>query len=738
MGDENMLHFPGRDREIIELSKLFSDQESTTTICITGETGIGKTSLARKLFEITNKESLQDRFEEKLIIEAYLDNWEHVITELAREMLPQLPSKVTYSELETEMLKLITNKKFLILIDNIDQERVSSGTIVKFVKKWTKTDHKSLLLLTIRTNPFHNSPIKNCLVYELQGITDSFTISYLLGPELVELLNRENMRERVVAELGNNPQKLLYLRWQAPKNKEDLEKYIQDLKITGKISVETVLQKIPYPLTHFLAISRLRDPEFDETLLAFLWDRLGGGSTEIYVRTLQYLLDEKLLILERPTDRWKFRLSAGVHVGLNQPFSKYVSPERVVYIDHFISEYYRNEFAKSKEKNLQLKFLEHYVYYALKSGNFYSAYVYIFESDILDVAHNFGLSLELEPILLQFDQYWKDLPKKSLNSYSAEQGTRIKIELGRVYKDLSKHVSGLQYLREAEKILEIEVAYGIKEDIKHELKRNIWHVSAISSSDLGDSKACLNYYFQIVEDAINKDNFTWFDALSMGYLAHELKFYDIEKAAEVGKKALDISDKIGHQDTKIKNLCSLGQTLFFMNNLEESKKVFKEAEKLCIKHKRGSQLDLRELGRLYIHSAMIYIVTREWEFAEEYINKGLDLNKKFGDRRRAASAHAYLSIMLFNKGDKKNALNNMLLAIQQHIEIDDWRNLVNEIMSYIFMTVPKFNGNLHKMKLKNDFPLEVKDCVMHIINNDNLEIFVDFWKNYFKPIFFGD
>jgi tetratricopeptide (TPR) repeat protein len=737
-----MEQFQGRAEEIYGLSQLLlNENESTKVICITGEAGMGKTSLVRELFYKTDEQPHKDRFDKKLpLMAVYMRDWEQVITKLARDVFGELPPKVEYRKLEADILEFIAKNRILILLDSVDQ--IHTAEIEEFIRKWSVKNHKSMLLLTIKNSPFKGEIPENCTVYELKGLTEKFVIKNLLGDDLVSLIGEENVNE-VSKKLNNNPQKLLYLRWRSPTDRESIQTCIRDLKrgMLGPDAVETVLRKSPYPVIHFLALARIQEPVFDETLLAFLWDRLGGGYTEIYVRAREYLLSEKLLSLEKTDDRRKFRLSAGVHMGLEKPL-QHIERSQVRNIDYFISQYYRNLFTNSMNDSFQLHLLEHYVYHAVISGNFGSAYSYVFESDILNIAHNRGLSLELEPILNHFNKHLQELLQSNiLNPPSeetlAEREAMIKIELGRVHDDLSRHESCLECMIEASKILENPAAQNIAENIRHKLKARIWYFSAISSSDLGHSIDCLDFYLQIVKDAVERDEFTWFDAVSMGYLSHELMFHDIEKSETLGKKALELSHKIKHQDTIIKNMCSLGQTLFFMDKKEESEKIFTIAHDLCSKNTNYNILDLREMGRILIHLAMVHISTGRWGKAENYLKQGFDLNDKFGDRRRAAIADSYFAITLYKQGEQEEGKEKMLTAVRQHMEINDWRNLVIEVMSYIWMMDSGFEGDLLQVINTKNFPLEIERCMKHILEDEKLCTFVDFWKHRFKPILLG-
>jgi hypothetical protein len=739
----------GRGKELHQLSEnifsteynhdsILNEEVSIKAICITGETGIGKTSLAYELFHRTDQQRYRNRFEEKLAVTCYMDDWDHVITILARGVLSEIPSKVNSRELETNLLTRITEKRYLVLIDNIDQ--VKAPVIRSFITRWVEGDHRSMLLLTVRNSPFGGDIPKGCTIFPLEGISEPYVVDNLLSEEFVERIEKAGLRDSL-KQLGNNPQKLLFLRWRALSDEADIAKCILDLKegAAGVESVEMVLQRIPYPIAHFLALGRMRDSEFDETLLAFLWDRLGGGSTETYVRALKLLLTEKLLVFEQTNNGGKFRLSAGVHLGLKGPLLKHIGEKGVARIDYFISEYYRTAFTSTKDEAFNLKLLEQYVYHALDSGNFDSPYSYVFESDILDIAHNRGLSLELEPILCHIDHHWSGLVKtRRADPRFVEQGARIKIELGRIYKDLSQHQSCLVYLEKADQFLESPAGAGISEDIKRRFRRKIWHYSAISKSQIGSTNDCLDFYLRVVKDAAQYGEFTPFDALSLGYLAYELKYQNIIKAEVLGRKALELSEKMGDNNAMIKNMCSLGQTLFFMDKRDEARSIFDRAEELS-KQAPPEYRDDRELGRILINSVVVYISNQDWEGTANRLNECQNLNKRFGDRRRAAAADAFRAIMHYKMNGhreeaKEEAKAMMLIAISQHLGVESWRELVNEALTYIWIAAPELASNPRHITGASSFPQEVQACVKRFAEDEHLGVFIDFWSDRFKPL----
>ena len=211
-------------------------------------------------------------------------------------------------------------------------------------------------------------------------------------------------------------------------------------------------------------------------------------------------------------------------------------------------------------------------------------------------------------------------------------------------------------------------------------------------------------------------------------------------------------------------MCSLAQTLFFMGRFDESEKLFRDALEKCDVSSSINDQDERERGRIQIHEALPNISKGEFEKAEYYLEKGQELNKKFGDRRRVATALAFSAILKYKKGEKNEARKVILDAIKQHKMIYDFRNIVNEVFSYLWMVNISFSNamcmsknrkiflneisNYQKKNLKapmgkiysdyvetiyNDEALElITYCIDHIDKNKELQLFVVFWQKYFK------
>jgi tetratricopeptide (TPR) repeat protein len=271
----------------------------------------------------------------------------------------------------------------------------------------------------------------------------------------------------------------------------------------------------------------------------------------------------------------------------------------------------------------------------------------------------------------------------------------------------------------------------MKDEVRETLLARARYLSAISNSDLGRTSDCIKDYSQIMVTALEKGRVTRFEALVMGYLAHELKFHDMKRSLNWGHQALAWSRKCQCPLTITRNLCSLGQTLLFSGAFDKAEKRLEEAHSECTK--LGSKGDLRELGRVLVHSVPLYIARRRWAKAEDHFRNGLELNERFGDRRRAATANAYSAILRFKCGDRQNGIETLHKAISLHREIEDWRNLVGEALTYVWMVSP-FRGGTPSQKSIRGSPEEIRGVFDRIAAHPELWVFVGFWQRYFKPV----
>lgn len=730
-----MLGFAGRAKEIHELESIIKQRSANpvNVLCITGEVGVGKTSLA---YHLLQEPPLLRLFDQTYTMSAYMTPWDSLIPRIARMFFNKLPSRANIPELEKQLLTHIKDQKLFLLLDNIDN---IGHKVVDFIERWSEAKH-SFLIVTIRCFPPNASPPPNCKIYQLNGISEKedWLIHNLLGDQMVKRIDQHRMWEKLKL-LNGNPQKLLYLRWRAPKTRNDIASCVQDLArgATQLEAIESALHYIKLPLEHFLALGRIRVPEVDEDLLAFLWDHLDRGGSTLFVQTLQQLLDAK--VLER-AGRWKLRVNAHVHAQLQQAIERILGPEQRSHVEYYIGAYFRNRFSKNRNSGFPIHDLDNYVYHTVMSGNVESAHAYVFDAGLLESAYRQGLSLELEPLLLHLDRGLEEqlTPKQPHDNAKtvtdkkrarlSVMAARVKLELGRVCKDLSRHSESLKHLEEALRLLRSPVTVAVRDVAFHRLYADIEHYRGIAYSQVGRTRECITAYLDSVRYAADHQCFGPRYALSVGYLAYELKFHDIEEAQRVGLISVDLASKLRDNKVLAKNLCSLAQIQSFGGNIAKSKDNFCEAERLC----RQEPMDTRELGRILVNSAVVHISSGDWEEAEVKLNEMISLIGESGDRRRRAMAEAYRGIAYYRRGRKHEGQQLVLGALRQHKEIGAQREVIYEALTWAWM---EFGGKMPKLATilrHTNLPAEIHNTIEDALKRGP-NIFVEFWKKHYLP-----
>lgn len=745
-----MASFLGREESLRTLEQRLPPRGSTKIICLTGDAGIGKTSLAYHLCE-----RVKARFQEHGIVSAYRRDWDTVVRRIAHIVLGPLPAKATRDELEQRVVGSAASRSHLLFIDNVDNVEPTNiqAHLARFMSAWGGVSSSVLVLTTERLSidaPAH------CHEEKVVGLAKKDDITELLGPTLTALIDRHSLYDDLDL-LSGNPQKLLALRWIDPQDAKATRGSISGLIVDDNQqlqdqALEHVLSRIKLPIKHFLAIAKVRGPTFDEGLLAFLWDRLGGGSTELYTQVLRRLMDHGLLSATEPG---RLRLNASVHAQLEKPFQHLISDEHQAHIQYFIGEYYRNCFAAGTDPTegdpdrpagrdlIPIEELENYVHHTVAAGQVESVFAYLIDQDIVDRVHAAGLSLDLLSLLKLMDEvlYWKMHPPQSrwpngnlaqerrdgledlghrlgrwlepgdqaalpadlhyplsrlaysipyhvtaTTSSSDAQGrlklmrAYIKAELGRTHKDLNQHEAALDYLGQADELVESIPKDETRARQKRRLQADIAHYRGILYSITGENEKCLETYWGGLK-RLEGDEFTARDALTMGYLAYELKFRDMELALEVAKGAVKAAERFIDNSVLAKNWCSLGQIQSFCQQKEASDGSFDQAKTIC-EHIHNP----REWCRILVNRSVNDIAARRFDDALRHLQEVKRDFEQTGDRRRVWMAIAYRGIVAYHQGTREHALHYQLRAMGLHDGIGAHREAIYEAMTYVWMT----------------------------------------------------
>lgn len=716
--------FSGRAEELHETQQtLFAEAESDKNVLVIhGEPGIGKTAFMRELCD-----RRRASFGDTVMVTAYMKQWAGVLVDIAKRLGVDVPNKSTAAEIQHLIVECAVERPVLLGLDNVGHIR---DDLLGFMEEWLSARSSKCVITT--SEAICDLP-DNCTTYLLNGIGphEHFAIKALLGDELSARIEEAGLWDELAA-LGGNPQKLVYLRWRAPATHEIVECIRGLCDGSGSRHVPTnldsLLARSEVPLDHFLATGLIRVPEFDAGLLAHLWDELALGSTERFSASLKLLVDEKLL---EGIDHDRWRVSASLHVRLQSHLAQTFGSDRLNYIHYFIGEYYLRRFTQHKDDDYPVRDLENYVYHMIRFGNLESAFAYVFDSDELEAARNRGFSVDLEQLLVHFDEQLAVMLREDVDAEAKVSRTvmaaRVKIELARIYKDLSKHALCITTMQMASKLLDSVPAERREDHHVDELETQADHFLGIAYSQMGEPTACIETYVRSLKHAKRAGGFSAMDALSMGYLAYELKFFDMTESARIAETAVDIARETGCKFTLSKNLCTCGQILSFVGDIETAVKRFEEASTLC----KQAPEDRRELGRVLVNSAVPYISLGDFAEALKRLGESAEVLGESGDRRRKYMGVAYQGIAHFRFVDPVAGILSLRKAIEEHTRIGARRERAYEIWTLRWMMEYGWDG-VASLGDDHEWPVTLREWES-TIQGEDVQIFRSFWESHYLP-----
>lgn len=713
-----------------ELEALHSDiqNEAISLIQITGAIGVGKTAIANRLYETAKSGGLGDRFAHCIWISAYQDNWGKVMSQVAGVLLGTIVLfKATREEIEGRIIAFCAENKVLLIVDHLDGD--AQTDFLDFINKWMDKTQKSLMIITSRNLIFTSS--RRMRNHEIMGLADPHTQLQLIGQNLGERFKEKDLTKSI-EPLRGNPLNLLYLRYLDPKTIQLLNKHVLGL-IEGTIdrlselklsALEDILGSFHRPPTHFMALAVIRNLEFNEHLLAFFWDAMGGGNSEAYIDLREALISSGLLIPISEQQNRKYRISEDIHVQLYRALSNRIGGDKRISTVHFFaSEYYRRIF-ESKQSGF-LDALLSFVYHSFASGDFQRAYSYVFETDTLVSIHQEGLALQIKELL----EFFIDKQDK----FNNVQNTKILLQLAHACNDLSEFEKCLSLMNKALQLMSGRET-EIDKTTESILLRSIWYYSAVAYSNTGHSTQCLRSYFKIISTGWEGDpEADPLTCLSLAYLAHDLKYRNISLAIKYGEESLRIARNIEDSSLIAKCLCSLAESLTYVQKNNEAHNYFREAEELCSQNPNRMS-DRRELGRILKNLGLLNLIQRKWKPAEEMLLKAKDLSSSISDRRRVATADLYLAVLFYHHKSHRKAELVMVSAIEALFSLGDGRYLIPAIMTYVWWKNPKYTGKLTELsRYTEDIPIP-KVTAENLPSENRFEVYAQFWRDYFKPV----
>lgn len=750
--------FVGRQRDLATLTDYLRDP-TIKVICIIGESGIGKTALANRLFEQSDHVRFKQRFRHLAFRPGRregigwegLEDW--LIWSLAREVLPTVIPNATRTELVNSVLAAVAEEGTLLSFDNV--ETLEQEWLQGFMRQWLQRANESLLLVTTTQKPPLDPEVNaGYKLYPLGGFAKDESEAILAFLQDMRTRFSDSSLLAASEKLANSPQRLLWLQWQAPQKSDELDRLVKELSVTAvtKDFVETVRERIKGPLTHFFALGHVRTIEIEESLFSWLWDKLGGSSTAAYINVRDQLVAEGFMTRLRQHGTEVFRIHPSIHIQLENHLERGVGPAHVSHVDYYLSGYYREELEKQTDVP-DMSLLGRYVYHAIQAGNLGSALEFVLAPARLRLFHNLGLALGLRPVFSMLDSHIADRLKEietelsRLQAKTADKNrageigrlirergelprlhARVKIELAQCDNDLSHHEQCLAYLDEAEKMLR---AFS-DESSAISFRQSINYLRGISFSDLGKSLKCVRAYSAVVEPGVRQQKVDERVILALGYLAFELRFTEPARGQVLGERAVELAIQHGESSLVAKNKCSLAQTLFFLGHIDKAARYFKEAEDLC----RGGKgrADLREHGRILIHQSMVPILREQYDEAIRMLDEADRIHNMSGDRRRLTTSMALRGIVSWRMGRFAEGKELLEQAITKHSEIKDWRNVIMDALSYAFMLGYRSRREAIQATASPSHRDEVwAQALSNPSAKQPLKLFGTYWASYFRP-----
>ena len=685
------MDFQGRENELRQLRTALRNDE-TRVICVSGERGVGKTTLASHIFTL-NRDSGYD-FETCHSLPAHEHAWDRLLDDLFRLLCPDLQGKRSLEVLVQNIIDAVSGHRYLLFIDNIEAEVILSKDFNNFLDSWVMSNHESVLLMTTREDDSLFSSRKHCFTLRLEGFSERGAILKLLGESLRNQFSDEVLLE-AASKLRNIPQKLLYLRWLQPRNFESLSKGVEKLgsdatSATTIGSVRHVLSKLGTQANHFKALGLLREIELNTDLLRFLWSKLVGGDSEDYEAVTAQLLDLKLL-MEATSLTHSYRIHPDVHLDLRRICEaqgrRWCRQVHLTAVDYYKTQSYTGLIA-----------LNELVYHTLTLQDFDTAFGAIFHVGSLERWHNLGSALQLEPILHQL--------REAAPNYSRMQQAQILIELASIYSDMSRHLRCLDYLHEALRKIEDEV--DSPEVLQ--LRRDAWRLIGISNGDIGNTTETISYYTRVISsDPSALDPRT---ALCMGYLGYVYcDFKRFDEALKWTEMALKTCPQSRDPGIFAKNLCNRALVLFNTGDVDGARTHLERAA-LLVGGEHSPAADTREHGRVLGYLGMVYLAQQEvpLKVTEQILLKGLELDKKSGDLRRVAMCQGRLGLVEARRQHYRRASTYLRDAIWLEIHLSDYRNLIFNLLNFCM---------IQYLWIKHDDPLGVDKLLSEVIEMES-------------------
>ena len=740
--DERLAYDPSggdtdRSRTLSEILKAIENRRAlgSNALLLHGELGVGKRTFAWRALSVVRAEAENYGFSDTIQLSSYCRPWRETAKALALMCKVEASGdRANHNEaIQESLIAWFDEHPTLLVLDNVNQE---DSLFASFRDRWTSVQASYLIMtsgdapVTEEVSRRSSIPITGIGGYPAQKLVDASPHER----------NRKEYRKVLLDASSGNPQKLLYVSSREFTDRE-LERSLADLDGDGSDVVKRLraIQRERLPIGPLIGLAMLRTTEFDIEILEYIWDGLDCGGAARYRRFLTLLNESNILT---PTDGSRMRLNAHVQAEVRKAHEYGLFPVHTTEPQHFIAQYHRERFARAVSEQTfttaALDDLESYTYHSVKYGKVEEAQEYVLAQ--LRPFFLAGLAGAAIPTLIHLQRSLGERKKHS--EPIRVQRAEVEAELGHAFKDEGDYDVAIEHFNRALELLKVDDESGMS-DRPDELLSLIYHYLGVAFSQTGRTRESWQAYSEGVRGAL-EGVWTELDALSLGYLAYEVKFHDSTLAQRIAQASVAIAKKLAADRTDktvlVKNLCSFGQILSFAGRTKESNDVFADAFAVVA---GNDEIGLRERGRLYVNAAVTAIAGEDWERARQLLGKADKALSGGGDPRRRAMAYAYRSIVDFRDepaneaADDANARRSaarekMATAMREHEACGAYREMIYELLALAWM-----EGRPTALGLvagDSSYPPALRDAAKSLSTGGmDTSVFERFWEEQYAP-----